>query len=384
MKKLAVIGRGLVGCLAVGHFLRWTNWHIDWIYDPTLESNPVGEGTNLKVPYALYESLAFNWNDIQQLDATPKIGILKNNWGTQDYLHPFPSNSVALHINAISLQNYIFNKLQTNNRITYVESNVADANAIDADYVMVCTGSPNEFEQNFEIISSIPVNTCLVSQCPWYMPRFNYSLTHAQKHGWTFGIPLTNRCSIGYLYDQTLVDESEIRDQVKNILAGLDLEPSMQRIIRFRNYRRKQNFQDRICYNGNASFFLEPLEATSTGTATDILRCAYDLWLGTSSLEQVNAAYTQELDHIEAMICLHYMSGSRFQSKFWDGAESRGTKKVAGMLNSNQEFYDIIKLALESKNPHQRTLREVGSWTLNSYKINIQGLGLADKLKALV
>lgn len=384
MKKLAVIGRGLVGCLAVGHFLRWTNWHIDWIYDPSLESNPVGEGTNLKVPYALYESLAFNWNDIQQLDATPKIGILKHNWGGADYLHPFPSNSVALHINAISLQNYIFNKLKDNDRITYVESNVVEPSALDADYVMVCTGSPKNFEDNFEIISSIPVNTCLVSQCPWPMPTFNYSLTHAQKHGWTFGIPLTNRCSIGYLYDQNLVTESEIRNQIKDILSELKLEPSVQRIIQFRNYRRQANFQDRVCYNGNASFFLEPLEATSTGTATDILRMAYDHWLGTASSEQVNTIYRQELDHIEAMICLHYMSGSRFASNFWDSATRRGTQKVTDMLRSNQEFYEIIKLAIESQNPHQRTLKEVGSWTLNSYKINIQGLGLYHRLKALL
>ena len=42
MKKIAIVGRGTVGCLSVAHYLRYTNWNIDWIYDPLIETTPVG------------------------------------------------------------------------------------------------------------------------------------------------------------------------------------------------------------------------------------------------------------------------------------------------------------------------------------------------------
>ena len=33
MKKITIIGRGTAGCVAVTHFLRWTDWEIDWVFD---------------------------------------------------------------------------------------------------------------------------------------------------------------------------------------------------------------------------------------------------------------------------------------------------------------------------------------------------------------
>ena len=84
MKKLAVVGRGTVGCMTAAHFLKHTDYAIDWIYDPEIIPAAVGEGTTLNFPRALQENLMFDSNDMITLNSTPKVGISKRNWGTSE------------------------------------------------------------------------------------------------------------------------------------------------------------------------------------------------------------------------------------------------------------------------------------------------------------
>ena len=63
--KLAVIGKGTVGSLAVLHFLTYTDWDIDWVSDPNTPTTAVGEGTTIRVPSALANSiLEFSHDDL--------------------------------------------------------------------------------------------------------------------------------------------------------------------------------------------------------------------------------------------------------------------------------------------------------------------------------
>lgn len=59
MKKLAIIGAGTAGCLTVSHFLRFTDWTIDWYIDSSIKPQAVGEGSNLILPKALYNNVNF-------------------------------------------------------------------------------------------------------------------------------------------------------------------------------------------------------------------------------------------------------------------------------------------------------------------------------------
>ena len=256
-KKLAIVGRGTVGCTAAIYFLSKTDWLIDWYYDPDIEPASVGEGTNLALPRTLGQVMNFDSKDLDNITATPKLGIWKRNWGPGcDYKHTFPADSHGIHFNAVEFQKYIFDKVKDDKRITLVEENVTDYENIDADYVMVCTGSPKGMTEKFNIRDKIPVNTATVFQCPWDLVKFNYSLTFAKEHGWVFGIPIQNRCSIGYLYNDQFSTEEQVTEDVQDILKEFDLEPAMSRTLKFSNYSRKQNFSERIVYNGNASFFL--------------------------------------------------------------------------------------------------------------------------------
>ena len=67
MKKLTVVGKGAVGSLAVAHFLHYTDWTIEWIYDDKIPTASVGEATNLVVPRNLYSTLNFTNNDLLEI-----------------------------------------------------------------------------------------------------------------------------------------------------------------------------------------------------------------------------------------------------------------------------------------------------------------------------
>jgi hypothetical protein len=384
MKKLTVVGKGAVGSLTVAHFLHYTDWAIEWIYDENIPTASVGEATNLSVPNNLNWTLKFNHYDLFKMNGTAKLGISKKGWSKQDYFHPFPIGLSAMHFTAKELQNSIFDKVKSNTRLTITKGHVDNPEELDSDFVMMCVGSPKETnKQEFEILKNIPVNSAYVTQCDWDYAKFQYSLTDAMPNGWVFGIPLQNRIAIGYMYNDTLTSLDEVKQDVQQVFSDYNLIPSNKTTeLHFESYYRKQNFTPKVVYNGNASFFLEPLEATSTGFAISIMRLAFDLWNESSTIEQCQHDYETNINHIESMILLHYLSGSIHKSNFWTKAKKLAKAKIKKEFENKTEW---AKFVLDSTiDMYDKTSElELGTWGYVNYQINIKGLGLEKEIKKL-
>ena len=387
MKKISIVGRGTVGCLAASHFLRWTDWEIDWIYDPNIQTSPVGEGTTLIFPKSLRDSIEFNSADMDRIHATPKVGIWKRDWAWcgSNFKHYFHAGETGIHFNAVEFQEYIFKKLKKKKRINLIPKNVTDHENLDSDYVMVCSGSPKSIQdKNFIPRKHTPVNSAIVLQCKWNHPKFLYSLTFAKEHGWLFGIPLTNRCAIGYVYNNKMSSEKDIMEDVQDVLNEFKLKPYLKRNINFFNYSRKINFTDRVCYNGNASFFLEPLEATSTSTADFVNRLLFDyLFTKNKSLQYVNEEYQRTIDETESMISLHYLN-SCWDNDFWSNAEKLSMSKIKKDFKEKNEIYKIIKKSITTTNSFETYYRDVGTWNIYNYKLNIKHMKIKKLLKEMM
>ena len=371
MKKLAVIGKGTAGVLSAAHFFRWTDFEIDWYFDSSIKPQAVGEGTTLTFPKDIYEYFNFNILDLESIQGTLKGGITKKNWGKygHQFMHTFPPCNHGYHFNAVMLQEFIFNKLKNEKRINIIDAKIKHDN-IDADYIIDCSGKPENYD-NFHYSPYIPVNSAYVTQCYWNGAKFQHTLAIAKSHGWIFGIPLLNRCSIGYMYNSNISSLDEIKDDVKSIFDDYELIPSDHtNHLNFKNYYRKQNFTERVCYNGNASFFLEPLEATSITVMTTIARWFYDIIHNRISSDLINEQYLYFLSDIEGMIMMHYASGSVYDSKFWKFAKERGEKK----FNEFKEFRKLKDL-LSSEDSFNK-MGELATWTRPSYLMNIQNLGV--------
>ena len=378
-KRIAVIGRGTAGSQAIIHFLRYMPDHeIQWYFDNTIPPQAVGEGSTLSLPKSLFENINFNYSDLDKIDSTLKLGIYKEGWGNGNaFMHDFPPPTAGLHFNAVALQNYIVDYVK--DKVQCIDTHVADD--VDADYIMDCRGKPQSYDE-FNKSKYIPVNAAYVTQCQWDYPRFHYSLTVARPYGWVFGIPSKNRCSVGYLFNRNINTLDEVKDDVNHIFEQYDLTPSTNtNYLEFENYYRKQNYTDRVVYNGNTSFFLEPLEASSIHMMHTIQRGAYDLWNGNIILEEALHNYTNTIHEIETMIMLHYYAGSKYDTPFWAHAQDRGEQAINKALKTDRRFVDILHDAMSIKQANYATHNvEYGSWWVGSFCQNIIGLNLNERL----
>ena len=231
---------------------------------------------------------------LMSVDGNYKRGIYKENWGKVNkyFHHLFPIGSYGLHFNAKKVQELIFDKIK--DQVSIKEGSFS-AEELDADYVIDCSGkrNPNSVSLN------MTVNSVFITQCYWDKPEFDYTLTIARPYGWVFGIPLQNRCSIGYLYNKDINSLEEVQEDVKNIFSEWNLTPSDTTAnFDFDSYYTPNNFSDRIIYNGDASFFLEPLEATTTSNVDYINRLLFNQINGITTAEQNNFVCKQKLMEI--------------------------------------------------------------------------------------
>ena len=305
-KKIAIIGKGTAGSLAAANFSFNTPSEIIWYHDPHSPAQSVGEGSTLPLPLSLSQDLDFNYTSLKEIDGTFKHGIRKINWGgSGDFVHPFPLEASGIHFNASKLQNYIANHLK--DKVKIIESRITSHEDIDADYIIDCSGKPLNYKE-YNKIDAIPVNASYITPCYWDFPRFDYTLTIARPYGWVFGIPLQNRCSIGYMYNSKINTLEEVKEDVKEVFKQFNLTPGEgAKNISFENYYRKENFTDRVAYNGNASSFLEPLEATTIGTTIWNNEAAKGIVYGDISIDEANTDFLDHLKDVQNMIMIHYL-----------------------------------------------------------------------------
>ena len=382
-KRIAIIGNGTGGSISAALCsltARENNFELDWYYDPNIKPQAVGEGTTLDIPLVLSKTIGFDWGDLKELDGNYKSGVYKKHWGHfgNEFVHTFQPPAISMHFNANKLQNKILTEVSKNSHVNIFEQNTS-VDQIDADYVIDCGGFPKTNDE-LNVKETIPVNSVHVTQCYWDHPTFDHTLAIAMPFGWVWGIPLQNRCSIGYMYNNNLNSLEEIKEDVKKIFEEYNLEPSdTTNSFSFRSFTRKQNYFDRHCYNGNASFFLEPLEATSIHAMRNVCDLALGKLVGQIDKDFANFTYNNIFAEYESMINLHYLASSQYDTEFWKRSKEIAEKFIHEQLQTSPKFKDhVLKGINQTVDPS--TDLGYANWGHFSFIQNIYGLGLQDKL----
>lgn len=386
MKKIAIKGRGTAGALAITHFLRWTDDEIDWYFDPNKPTQAVGESTNLSFPSCMFKNIGFHYSDLPEISGTYKRSVYKKGWGKKGTLfeHNFLPPATPIHIDCLKFQDYILGYVKNNPRVKVIPENKENEN-IDSDFILDCSGRPKDYT-NFHMSEYIPVNSTYVIQCYWNAPTFDYTLTIARPHGWVFGIPLQNRCSMGYLYNKDLSSLDEVKQDLLSVIEEYGFTPSEDNIsFNFKNYYRKNNFDGRVSYNGNASFFLEPMEASSIGMMDLTQRFAYDYWYNGHSQENVQKEYMRHIHNTEHFLGMHYGAGSPFQSKFWDFAEAQGLRCMERAV-TNREFMYFYEESKKYTDVHDGLIpqnKEFSFWWLGSFSLILSKIDMYERIEKI-
>ncbi len=389
MKKITVVGRGTAGALGALHFNKYidkSKFEVEWMFDDSIPAQSVGEGSTLLLPKSLYETSGFTHSQLAELGGTVKTGIKKTGWGSgAELFHDFTYSGVAYHFQASMLHQYSLNYLK--DKVSINNSFASNIENIDSDFVFDCSGVPKNLGKEFVKSECIPVNTARVWQCPWDVPRFTHTLTLARPYGWVFGIPLSNRLSIGYIYNKDFATPEMIEDDIKEVFKEYNVEPGKDgNYIEFNSYYRKDNFHGNIGHSGNSSFFLEPLEATSTAMMESCQRNMFDQVVGGLKAQQSNDNYLDLIDETETLIMLHYYAGSQWDNDFWKYAKDKANIKI-GSIKKDSRVGKALNEGLSYIGNQEFTppvIQHGQMWSTYSYALHLDKLNIADNIEGIL
>ena len=362
-KRLAVIGAGSAGILSLVHFCTWLSneWDIVSIHNPNKKILGIGESTNGGFVGLLERGCHFSLGeDLDKLDATLKFGSKFSGWRPHSWINPLLDGNIAIHFNNFKLKEFAYERLSRNwpEKFKVQEGNVEECVTegdrvrirIDGqdhyfDYVLDCMGFPSDLGK-YRISNCTPVNRCLIHSIENY--DFEPYTDHiAHKNGWMFGVPLKNRKTYGYMFNDQITTAEEARVDMMEILKVPELETKEkeQREYKFKCYYTENLIEGRVAKNGNMAIFFEPLVANSIFLYIYSARLLCDFILNGVPADQCNAMFTKAVQEMEDVITYYYQGGSTHDSPFWRHA----TTFARARMHTRQEFFEQMNLYREFK-----------------------------------
>jgi hypothetical protein len=316
--KITVLGRGNAGCLTALYFSSRPrdDIQIELIFDKDISPEKVGQGTLLDPPKLLWETLGIDWYN-NPIDATPKAGILYENWGKKkekSFASAFPLDRMALHFSPKKFQDTVLES----GLFDVTERHIENYNEIDSDYIFDCRGKPTDNWDDYEELKN-PVNAVFLAEDSKRDLRTNWTRAVATPDGWCFVIPNTsNTTSYGYLYNHQITSYETAKENFEKLF-----EIGAHEQFEFKQYvAKKPIIDDRIILNGNRLFFLEPLEATAIQAYYEWLLIVSNWILSKNTNSKICSLLIRKYIHeVENFILWHYLYGSTYDTPFWDYAK---------------------------------------------------------------
>jgi tryptophan halogenase len=352
-KRIGVIGVGSAGVLTLSYLCSnmSNEWEVVSIHDPSIPILGIGESTNPGFISILEQGTQFNLlQDTDKLDSTFKFGTMYVGFRDTDWLNPLIHGSVAVHFNNFKLKEFVFERLAKfwPKKFRVIEGKVTDvintpimASVVvngtqeDFDYVVDCRGFPTDYTDYTKSTCTL-LNHCLVHSFDKFDP-IQYTEHIATKNGWMFGIPLTNRKTYGYLFNNTITTlddaKANMAEHLNITVDELDLKE-----YQFNPYYCNKVVDGRVIKNGNRAIFFEPISATSINQYTNTCSIIFKYITGQSTQEESNIEYVRLAQTIENVINYIYHGGSKYDSEFWRQAAANSKKN----LSTNNEFRKIM------------------------------------------
>ena len=389
--KIVIIGGGNGGvwtALYYGYHTRNNkDIEVELIYDPKIDTFPVGQATILGSPRFLFEACGIDWYH-NEIRATPKFGILYENFSKKNIFHGFDFQSVAMQVDPKYLQRYILNS----GLFAVKEEDVTDLDTVDADVIFDCRGNTKKDDIEYKSLYC-PVNSVLLAVGPNPAKPQLWSRHVATLDGWTFVIPnTTDSTSYGYLYNKDITpletaktNFSELFPEASESYSGHFEHREEVVNLPFESYMAKEPVQidsneRKIILNGNRLAFLEPMESTAIGLYLDVAQFTFDWVIGRDDhlsqksklsldifrMEDVIFKINKHMHEIHTFILWHYIKGSVYDTLFWRKARAETT---AIFEQPNENFQQIFNFAKSVDRIDCRdSSLSYGQWPVHSIK----------------
>jgi tryptophan halogenase len=353
-KRLGIIGVGSAGILSLSYFCAHLDntWEVVSINDPNGKILGIGESSNPSFVSALEAGLGFNmYDDIKELDATYKFGTMWKTWRDKEFISPLLGGNTAIHFNNFKLKEFAIPRLHQRWPHKFselsgkVEELIGHASHVDVvvdgvnhqyNYIIDCRGFPTEWD-DYNICENMPVNHALVHNKD--LPGdWMYTGHRAHKNGWMFEIPLTNRQSYGYLFNNNI---TTVEDAKKDFSQEIDVPVDQLQNIeyKFQSFYTTKLLDGRILKNGNRAIFFEPISATSLFMYDQANRIFLSyLNHSIETPERVNKEFINVASALRELICWFYHGGSTYDTPFW-----QATKEKTRPVVENSQMMKMLK-----------------------------------------
>jgi tryptophan halogenase len=357
-RRLAIVGVGSAGILSLSYFCTMldSSWEVVSINDPNGKILGIGESSNPSFVQALENGLGINIvDDLKFLDATYKFGTMWKNWRTKDFISPLLGGNCAIHFNNFKLKELALPLLEKRwpNKFKTIKAKVTDIRnvvkgalvemeegSLIFDYVIDCRGFPTDYT-DYNICEKMPVNHGLVHNKE-IAGDWMYTGHRAHKNGWMFEIPLTNRQSYGYLFNDNITSIEDAKlDFSKEINVPIEELQNIE--YKFKSYYTNKLLDGRILKNGNRAIFFEPISATSLFMYDQANRIFLS-YLKNEKLTDniVNTEFSKIANSLRELICWFYHGGSTYDTEFWRETKLNTAEVVnnSTMINNLKASYD--------------------------------------------
>ena len=351
--KIIIIGAGNGGVWTALFYayqtLKHKNIEVELIHDPEIDSFPVGQGMTPFQSRLLYFACNINWYH-NEVRATPKLGILYENFSKKNLFHEFPFHEIAMQADPKYLQKYILNS----GLFAVKEENVTDLDTVDADVIFDCRGNTKKDDIEYESLYC-PVNSVLLAVGPSPAKPQLWSRHVATPDGWTFVIPnTTDTTSYGYLYNKDITPFETAKTNFRELFPeavgsySQHFEHKDEVVnLPFESYLAKEPLRidsngRKIILNGNRLSFFEPMEATAVLSYLKVAGVTFDWVVNNDRLSQkAEMSIKSFFYEIQKFILYHYIKGSVYDTPFWKDAQ---TKTIAIFEQPDEKFQYMINL----------------------------------------
>lgn len=344
--RIAVIGGGTAGVIAAAHLTRrLPEAELLHVFDSRIPTIGVGEGTTPRFPLWLEETTGLGFADLAaRCGATLKRGTLFHGWGRDgtEFLNRFhPTRLIGYHFDATEVVRVLGEHVRAQRIDARVEEvqpsadgvrlRLADGTIVRFDYAIDARGFPRPGSLDADDLihlTWIPTARAILRWLP-SGGLVGSTRAIARPYGWIFQIPLRDATSSGYIFNPRFSSDAEVEADFTACLEEQGFAGWTHRgVLDFPNFLRRRLFDGRVFSVGNAASFLEPLEATAIGTAIVQVRevahwiadHACDRTPDPDEVHHFNGALVAYIVRNSLFVAWHYVSGSRWDTAFWDYA----------------------------------------------------------------
>jgi tryptophan halogenase len=376
MKNIVIVGGGSAGWLSA-YFLKkkYPNYNVSLIESTKIGILGAGEGATPNLRSLLINDFGFDENEfLQKVNGTKKYGIKFDKWHSDkshSFVHGFSYEAIesdvySYHFDARLFAEYLKNK-SIEFGITHIDSEILDFTLIDNEIKKIILNSGLQIDSDFVIDcsgfhriligklynskwNSYKDELLVNSAIPFFLNETNAdvkqkTIAEAMDWGWMWKIPLQNRWGCGYLYNDTMVSDEFIENEIKRL--NVDKSIQINKKIKFNAGCYEKVWIQNCVAIGLSSGFLEPLEATSIMTAIFQLKQLPKNIFDYSERINYNRVVFN-FNHQSMLFIRHHYNTLRNDSNFWKTYKNKkipnDLERIYETFNTSETFYDALNL----------------------------------------